>query len=414
MIRRRSLLLAAPAILAAGTLRAAAPVKIGVLFPLTGNSAASGQEGKQSVEVGAEIVNTGHPELKGMPIGTTAGLPGLGGARIEPIYVDHRGDPSVAQSLAQRLITDNAVVALLGSYQSSTAMTATAVAERYGVPFVVGNSVAANITGRGFKYTFRVTPIAQNFADSYMRFLKSMKQAGKSVDTIAIVNENTDYGSSVGDAIEAEAKKTGLPLAIRIPYSANGSDVSAQVLQLKQANPSVALFVSYASDSILFMRTMKSLDYLPPMIIGDSAGFSDPAFLPAVGTISQGLMNRSVWSLGPPDSLSYAVNKIYQAKSGHEIDDVSGRCMQAFFVLADAINRAGAADPKKIQAALRVTDWPESAVFIGYRGVKFDATGQNILSATYLTQLQGKDYATVWPEAPGNATLRWPMTGWKA
>ena len=114
MIRRRSLLLAAPAILAAGTLRAAAPVKIGVLFPLTGNSAASGQEGKQSVEVGAEIVNTGHPELKGMPIGTTAGLPGLGGARIEPIYVDHRGDPSVAQSLAQRLITDNAVVALLG------------------------------------------------------------------------------------------------------------------------------------------------------------------------------------------------------------------------------------------------------------------------------------------------------------
>ena len=309
MIRRRSLLLAAPAILAAGTLRAAAPVKIGVLFPLTGNSAASGQEGKQSVEVGAEIVNTGHPELKGMPIGTTAGLPGLGGARIEPIYVDHRGDPSVAQSLAQRLITDNAVVALLGSYQSSTAMTATAVAERYGVPFVVGNSVAANITGRGFKYTFRVTPIAQNFADSYMRFLKSMKQAGKSVDTIAIVNENTDYGTSVGDAIEAEAKKTGLPLAIRIPYSANGSDVSAQVLQLKQANPSVALFVSYASDSILFMRTMKSLDYLPPMIIGNSAGFSDPAFLPAVGTISQGLMNRSVWSLGPPDSLSYAVRQ---------------------------------------------------------------------------------------------------------
>lgn len=414
MIRRRSLLLATPAIVAAGHVRAAAPVKIGVLFPLTGNSAASGQEGKQAVEIGAEIVNTGHPELKAMPIGTTAGLPRLGGARIEPIYVDHRGDPAVAQSLAQRLITDNGVVALLGSYQSSTAMTATAVAERYGVPFVVGDSVAANITGRGFKFTFRVTPIAQNFADSYMQFLLAMKRAGKPVSTLAIVNENTDYGSSVGDAIEAEAKKAGFPVATRVRYSANGSDVSAQVLQLKQANPSVALFVSYASDAILFLRTMKSLDYLPAMIIGDSAGFSDPSFLPAVGAISQGLMNRSVWSLGAPGSLSYAVNKIYQAKSGHEVDDVSGRCMQAFFVLADAINRAGAADPKKIQAALRDTDWPQSAVFIGYRGVKFDATGQNVLSATYLTQLQGKDYLTVWPDAPGNATLRWPMTGWKA
>jgi branched-chain amino acid transport system substrate-binding protein len=413
MIRRRHLLLATPAIITATRVRAAETIKIGVLYPLTGNSAASGQEAKQSVEIGTEIVNTGHPELKAMPIGTTAGLPKLGGAKIEPIYVDHRGDPAVAQSLAQRLITDNKVVALIGAYHSSCAMTATAVAERYGVPFVVGDSVAGNITARGFKYTFRVTPIAQNFADSYMRFLKSMKAAGKKIDTVAIVNENTDYGSSVGDAIEAEAKKSGLPVAIRIPYSANGSDVTAQVLQLKQKNPSVVLFVSYASDAILFMRTMKSQDYQPPMIIGDSAGFSDPSFLPAVGPIAQGLMNRSVWSLGPQGSLSYDVNQLYKAKSGHEIDDVSGRSMQAFFVLADAINRAGAADPKKIQAALQATDWPKSAVFIGYQGVKFDQTGQNVLSATYLTQLQGKDYATVWPDAPGNAKLDWPMKGWK-
>ena len=209
-------------------------------------------------------------------------------------------------------------------------------------------------------------------------------------------------------------RRRRLALAIRVAYSANGADVSAQVLQLKQGNPSVAMFVSYASDSILFMRTMKTLDYLPPMIIGNSAGFSDPAFLPAVGTISQGLMNRSVWSLGPRVSLSYAVNKIYQAKSGHEIDDVSGRCMQAFFVLADAMQPRRRHRPKQDAGRVARHRLAGERVFIGYRGVKFDATGQNILSATYLTQLQGKDYATVWPEAPGNATLRWPMTGWKA
>ena len=414
MIRRRSLLLATPAIVAASHLRAAPSVKIGVLFPLTGNSAASGQEAKSAVEIGAGIVNTAHPDLKALPLGPDVGLPKLGGATIEPIYVDHRGDPSVAQSLAQKLITSDKVCALLGSYQSSTAMTATAVAERYGVPFVVADSVAANITGRGFKFTFRVTPIATNFADSYMRFLGDMKKAGQKIENIAIVNENTDYGSSVGDAIEAQAKKVGVPVAIRIPYSANGSDVSAQVLQLKEKNPSVALFVSYASDAILFMRTMKTLGYLPPMIIGDSAGFSDPSFLPAVGSISQGLVNRSVWSLGPKGSLSYDVNAIYQGKTGHEIGDVSGRVMQAFFVLADAINRAGAADPAKIQAALQQTDMPQSAMFIGYRGVKFDSTGQNELSATYLTQLQGKDYVTIWPEAPSGAKVEWPMKGWNA
>src|SRR3984957_1671952 len=304
MIRRRTLLLTAPAIIASTRARAAESVKVGVLFPLTGNSAASGGEAKAAVEVAADIINTGHPELKDLTIGTTPGLPGLGGAKIEPVFVDHRGDPSMAQSLALKLITSDKVAALFGAYHSSCAMTATAVSERYGVPFVVADSVAGNITARGFKNTFRVTPIASNFADSYMRFLLDQKKAGRRVEDLAIVNENTDYGSSVGDAIAAEAKKQGFPVSIRVPYSANGADVSAQVLQLKEKNPSVALFVSYASDAILFMRTMKTLDYLPPMIIGDSAGFSDAAFLPAVGAISKGLVNRSGWSKGPPGSLS--------------------------------------------------------------------------------------------------------------
>ena len=413
MIRRRNLLLTAPAMIAATRARAADAVKVGVLLPLTGNSAGAGEEGKAAVEIAADIINTGHPELKGLTIGLTPGLPNLGGARIEPVFVDHRGDPSMAQSLALKLITGDKVAALMGAYQSSCAMTATAVAERYGVPFIVTDSVAANITTRGFKFTFRVTPIASNFADSYMRFLLDQKKAGRRVEDLAIVNENTDYGSSVGDAIAAQAQKVGLPVSIRIPYSANGADVSAQVLQLKEKNPSVALFVSYASDAILFMRTMKTLDYLPPMIIGDSAGFSNSAFLPAVGGISKGLVNRSVWNRGPAGSLSAGVNAIYQAKTGNEIGDVSGRCIQAFFVLADALNRAGSADSAKLQAALKATAMPRSAMIIGYDGVRFDDAGQNIQGATYLTQLQGKDYVTIWPYDAAAAKVAWPMTGWR-
>lgn len=412
MIRRRTVLMSAPALAAAPRAHAADIVKVGVMLPLTGNSAASGGEAKASIEVAAEIINTGHPELKGLTVATTPGLPGLGGAKIEPVFVDHRGDPSMAQSLAQKLITSDKVAALFGAFQSSAAMTGTAVAERYGVPFVVADSVAANITGRGFRFTFRVTPVAANFAQIYIRFLLDQK-AGRTVENIAIVNENTDYGTSVGDAIATEAKKMNVPVSVRIPYSANGADVSAQVLQLKDKNPSVAMFVSYASDAILFMRTMKTLAYLPPMIIGDSAGFSDPSFLPAVGGISKGLLNRSVWNLGSPGSLSAGVNAIYKAKTGNEIGDVSGRNMQAFFVLADALNRAGSAEPAKLQAALRATDMPHSAMMIGYDGVRFDSTGQNTESGTYLTQLQGANYVTVWPDEAAVAKVVWPMSGWK-
>jgi branched-chain amino acid transport system substrate-binding protein len=87
--------------------------------------------------------------------------------------------------------------------------------------------------------------------------------------------------------------------------------------------------------------------------------------------------------------------------------------MQAFFVFADAINCAGATDPAKIQKALQETDLPPQQLMMGYRGVKFDETGQNTLASTYLIQLQGLDYRAVWPAARATAPLAWPMTGWK-
>jgi branched-chain amino acid transport system substrate-binding protein len=415
MIRRRTLIASAAAlpVLAASSPRAAEAVKIGVLFPLTGGSASAGQQGKTAVEMALEVVNTPHPTLPELTFSPKGGLPGLGGATIEAVFVDHRGDPAMAQSAAQRLITGDKVAALLGSYQSSTAMTATAVAERYGVPFIVGDSVANNITERGYKFTFRVTPIGANFAVTYMRFLEAMRKAGKTIGNVALVNENTDYGTQVGNSIEAAIKASPMKLAVRIPYNANGADVSAQVLQLKQADPSVVIFISYASDAILFMRTMKSLDYLPPMILADDAGFNDLSFIPAVGAISQNLMSRSTWNLGPPGSLSARINDVFKAKVGRDMDDASARDMEATFVLADALNRAGSTDPVKLQAALRATDLPQSKMVTGYDGVKFDVTGQNTLGSTYLTQLRGTGYVTVWPPAPGVPPVVWPMTGWK-
>jgi branched-chain amino acid transport system substrate-binding protein len=392
--------------------RAADPVKIGILWPLTGNAAAAGQASRAAIEVALDIINNAHPELGNLPLAATAGLPGLGGAHIEVTYVDHEGNPSTAQQLATRLVTQDKVVALMGAYQSSCSFTATAVAERYGIPFMVGESSALNITGRGFKWTFRGTPIATDYARTYMRFFADMKKQGKKIDNIAIVNENTDYGTSVGDAIVDEAKKANLSVAIRIPYSASSTDVSAQVLQLKQANPDVVIFVSYTADAILYMKTMKNLNYKPPMALGDDSGFADPSFIPGAGDLAQGIMNRSAWAIGKPGSATAKINEMYKAKTGRDLDDTSARNMQSFFALADAINRAGSTDPEKIRDALTKTDLKADQLMMGYQGVKFDDTGQNILAATYLIQLHGKQYDLVWPDPAAEAKLQWPMTGW--
>jgi branched-chain amino acid transport system substrate-binding protein len=406
-----ALVAAALAFCAGAPVEAAESVKIGILWPLTGNAAAAGQASKAAAEVAADIVNEPHPELGDLPLAKTAGLPNLGGAKLELTFVDHQGNPSLAQQLATRLVTQDKVHVLMGAYQSSCSFTATQMAERYGIPFMIGDSTALNITGRGFKWVFRATPIASNFAQTYLAFFADMKKQGKKIESIAIVNENTDYGTSVGDAIAQEATKQNIPVAIRIPYSASSTDVSAQVLQLKDKNPDVVIFISYTADSILFMRTMKNLEYKPPMVIGDDSGFSDPSFIPAVTDIAQGVMNRSAWDIGKPGSVTSKINDMYKAKTGRDLDDTSARNMQGFLALAEAINRAGSTDPEKIREALVKTDLSQDQLMMGYLGVKFDATGQNTLAATYLIQLQGKKYELVWPDKVAAANLLWPMTG---
>jgi branched-chain amino acid transport system substrate-binding protein len=390
----------------------AADVKIGVIYPLTGNAASAGQSAKDAVELGVEIVNRGYPELKAMPLGATVGLPNLGGAKIVLVQADHQGNPQVGQQQTLRLITQDQVVAMLGSYHSSVSLVATAAAERQGIPFLVADSVALNITTRGFKWTFRSGPIAPDFAKAYTEFLTDLKKSGKKIDTIAIVNENTDYGSSVAASILEAAKAANINVAAQIPYNANSSDVSAQVLQLKTAKPDAVIFISYTADTILYFKTMKNLDYLPSIIIGDDAGFSDPTFIPNVGDLAQGAVNRSAFDIGKPGSNSYIINEMFKAQFNRDLDDTSARWMQGFFVLADAINRAGSTEPDKIQAALKATNLTADQLMIGYRGVKFDESGQNTLSATYLIQLQGKQYVSVWPEDRATAKFAYPMKGW--
>jgi len=210
-----------------------------------------------------------------------------------------------------------------------------------------------------------------------------------------------------------QRNKAGIRVALHVPYNANSTDVSAQVLQLKAARADAVIFVSYTADTILYMKTLKTLDYLPPIIIGDDAGFSDSSFIPAVGHIAQGVFDRSAWDIGEPGSNTFRINEMFKTKTGRDLDDTSARWLQGFLVLADAIDRAGSRDPAKIQQALRQTDLKTNQLVIGYNGVRFDETGQNILSATYLIQLQGKAYKSVWPRQRASSTLTFPITGWK-
>src|SRR6201746_893878 len=273
----------------AGGAQAQQTVKIGGVFPLSGNAASAGVHAKYALEVAMDIINNAHPELGNFPLAKNAGLAGLGGAKVEVVFADNQGSPATGQNQTLRLITEEKVVALTGAYQSGITLTASAIAEKYGIPFVNGESVAANLTERGFKWFFRVTPVASDFAKIYYDFLKDMKAAGAKTDNVALVHDNTEYGTSVATVITSVFKENALSIAQDIAYSANTTDVQSQVLQLKEKKPDAAIMGSLASDAILYAKTMQALDYKPPMLIADNSGFSDPSFIKAVGKIAQGV-----------------------------------------------------------------------------------------------------------------------------
>src|ERR1700692_3920115 len=245
-----------------------------------------------------------------------------------------QASPATGQNQTLRLITEEKVVALTGAYQSGITLTASAIAEKYGIPFVNGESVAANLTERGFKWFFRVTPIASDFAKIYYEFLQDMKVGGAKVHNVALVHDNTEYGTSVASVITSAFKDKGQSIALDIAYAVNATDVQSQVLQLKEKKPDVVIMIAYASDAILYQKTMQALDYKPPMIIADDSGYSDPSFIKAVGKISTGVFNRSSWSVGPAGSPTAIIAEMYKKRSGDEMDDTAARQMQGFVGLS--------------------------------------------------------------------------------
>jgi branched-chain amino acid transport system substrate-binding protein len=409
---RLGLLAPAAALLPRIATAADGPVRIGCAYPLSGNAASAGHASRMAIEVAVDIINNPHPELAALPLAAGSGLPGLGGRKVDAVFADHQGNPATAQSEALRLITQDHVAALAGCYQSSCTLTASAVAERYGIPFMAPESSAPSLTDRGFKWFFRTTPIGTDFGKAYADFLAAVKAKGTKVEQVAVVNENTEYGTSTAAAIIPALAAKGFKTDLRIAYSANGTDVSAQVLQLKSASPDAVIFVSYTSDAILFIKTMHNLGYKPAILIGDDSGFSDNAFIAAVGDLAQGTIDRSSFDPGKPGSVPYLVNAMFHKLAGHDMDDTSARGMQGFLALMDAIDAAASTEPAKIQAALRAQDLKPEQLMIGYKGVKYDQHGQNELASTLLVQLDGKAYVAVWPERAAVQKLALPFKGW--
>ena len=115
-------------------------IKIGAVYPLSGNIASTGLDCKRGVDLAVDIINGKYGKDLNLPMAKSGGLPNLGGAKLEIVYADTKGDPKNGMSEAERLVTQEKVSAIIGAYQSSVTKTASQATERLKVPYVCSDS----------------------------------------------------------------------------------------------------------------------------------------------------------------------------------------------------------------------------------------------------------------------------------
>jgi branched-chain amino acid transport system substrate-binding protein len=402
----------------------AAPVQpkevvIGAVYPLSGNLAKVGNDIKDAVELAVEIVNQDVDVP--VPLGKGKGLPNLGGATLRVVFADHQSLPEKGLSETERLVSQEKVVALMGSYNSNVTATASQAAERLKIPFLNADSTSPLLTARGFKWFFRTTPTDDEFSENFFRFLDEMKKRGKPVKSVALLYENTLFGTDVSKFEKKYAQKYGYPIAADVAYDAKSTNMNSEIQRLKGSSPDVLLQASYTNDAILSTRTMKELDFRPQAILAMDAGHVSSEFLASTGKDAEGILSREVWAkgLGDKKPIVRQVNELFRKRTQRlrgeaiDMDGTSARAFVGLLVLADAIDRAGSTEPEKIRAALEATNLPGEALIMPWRGVKFDPkTHQNALGQGILVQVQDGKYQVVYPFDLAAAEVRWPLPAW--
>ena len=400
--RRRFLTTTAASAAAAATgslmmpsvLRAAgAPVKIGVLHPVSGALSYSGTQGRLGATLAIEEINA------------AGGIKSMGGAKIDAVLGDARSTPEGGTAEVEKMNSDG-VACIVGGYASNICLATTQAAARYDLPYVVDVGVADGIVSRGLKNTFRFGPgfgiIAKTALDN---LVKINDAAGKPAKTVMIVHEDLLFGSGLAKLLNAQLPGKGFQVLETIPHPTPNRDFNNIVLKIKAQNPDIVIPADYYNEYVLVARTMLQQHVRPKAIYSVLGGAaSSYKFVKEFPDAAKGIMDCNHW-FNPHSDKALALKKKVEAQGQFYTYEVymNYSCVG---LVADALERAASADRAKITAALASSTW--SGHVMPYGPTKF-VNGQNEGAAPCNTQVQDNDIKVILPSEFANAKPIFPM-----
>jgi branched-chain amino acid transport system substrate-binding protein len=366
-------------------------IKIGTLYPVSGDLAKLGDQCLSGVKLAVEEINA------------AGGIKSMGGAKLVLDNADSQGKPDVAISEVERLAQQDNVVAILGTYQSSVALPATQAAERQQVPMLITTAVADAITDKGYKYIFRICPKASWYAKDQIAFLQAMPgMGGPTVKKIALLHEDTDFGQSTSAGQLKYAAEAGIEVVANVAYAASSADLTTQVSKVKASNPDAVLTTTYLNDSILIAQARETLG-MKQLFFDAAGGTVDPQFIKTLGAAAESWLTEIEFA---PDAsaTSKELNAAYKAKYGVDMTGNGMDGYQGVYVLAKALEDAGSADRAKLRDAIANVKMIAGTdrVVIPTAEITFTPDGEIANAPLYVVQIQKGMFQTLFPlPAPG-------------
>jgi branched-chain amino acid transport system substrate-binding protein len=339
----------------AGALAQQEPVRIGVIQPLSGPVAASGNYVRMGAEIARDWIN---------------GRGGVLGKQVQLLIEDNKSDPKEAATAAEKLIVKDKVPVIVGAWGSSMTLAAMPKLEEYGVPMVVETSSAATITRRGNPWIFRISPPSEMEALGLERYLKDL--GVKKADFLAV---NTDWGRGAVGAFGDILKKSGASVGLAEFMEQAATDMNAQITKVK-AGDADTLFVTTAVEQITLVLRQAQEQRLTRKIVTTGGSSSPSQLIKQAGPAAEGTYHILFFLPWFPEAMPDG--KLAKAfvdewnKRGHPFDGLTEgfRGHDGVLTAAEAIKIAGRPDPKAVRDAL----W--KVQLMGLNGpIKFEKDG---------------------------------------
>ena len=371
------------------------PIKVGILHPVTGFLAYSGNLCRVGAKLAVEEINA------------TGGIKSLGGAKLEAIYADAQSQPQVGVSEVEKL-NEAGVSAIVGAYASAICLATTQAAAKYNIPHVVDVGVADQIVERGLKNTFRFAPGYKLVARAAINNLHIMNTlARKPAKTVMIIHEESLFGTGTANLLAAELPGMGYEVKEVLKHANPTRDFNNIVLRMKALNPDIVIPANYFNEYALLVRTMKQQNVQPKAIYSVLGGAASSfKFVKEFPDAANGVIDCNHW-YNPKDKRALALKKKIEAMGEFFTYEVFLN-YQAVYLLADAIERAKSRDRSAIVDALANSTWDKH--FMPYGPTKF-VGGQNQGAQPLMMQVLKNDIKVILPNTYAEAE---PVFPWKA